>query len=281
MNRKSVVVYIVVFAIAGTVGSASAQTEDAIQDVRYLGDRWSVRLFGSLSTMNSDVAAGRTLGALINLEELLGFDDQIGTWGFDGFYRITANRKHTIRVSYNDFTRDAYAAVSGTIPIFDVDFIGDLNSHFENVVGTVSYQYSFTNSHRTEAGVTAGLAFYKYGLAIAGRYIVDDDPDLSEFGSRSENVLAPVPSVGFFVNFAIRPNLIVDLRTSFIDLNIGVHEGRVFNNTANLTWYFTRHFGLGLGLAGSDVVYENTGGDRRIKVDLRQTSLTVNGSLVF
>ena len=149
------------------------------------------------------------------------------------------------------------------------------------MVGTIAYQYSFTNSHRTEAGITAGLGFYKYGLAIAGRYIIDDDPELSEFGSRSENILAPVPTVGFFINFAIRRNLILDMRTSFMDLSIGEHEGRIFNNSANLTWYFTRHFGMGLGLAGSDVLYENTGGDSRIKVDLRQASLTLNAALVF
>ena len=49
----------------------------------------------------------------------------------------------------------------------------------------------------------------------------------------------------------------------------------------NVTWYFLRNFGVGLGLSGSDVVYENTGGSNRIKVDLRQTSFTLNASLIF
>jgi hypothetical protein len=77
------------------------------------------------------------------------------------------------------------------------------------------------------------------------------------------------------------PNLILDLRTSFINLSIGDHQGRVFNTFGNITWYFLRNFGIGLGLSSSDVVYENTGGKNRIKVDLRQTSLTLNASLVF
>ena len=42
-----------------------------------------------------------------------------------------------------------------------------------------------------------------------------------------------------------------------------------------------RLFGLGLGLTGSDVVYENTGSGTRIKVELRQTAFTINASLIF
>ncbi len=275
----------VVFLIgAGILLPSSVVTAgdtETTQDNRYLGDRWNVRLFGNLSELSSDVSAGQELGAIINLEELLGFEENNATWSFDAFYRFNKNRRHTIRFGYIDFTRDAYAAISGTVPIFDVEFIGEVDSRFENKVGTFTYQYSFTNTGKTEAGISAGLGFYKYGLKLEGQYLINGDPDLGEFGSRSENVLAPVPTVGFFINYAFRHNLILDLRTSFISLAIGAHEGRIINTAANLTWFFTRHFGLGLGLSGSDVVYENTGGDNRIKVDLRQTSLTLNASLVF
>ncbi len=269
---------------AGGLFSPSAVTAgepDAPQTNRYLGDHWNVRLFGNIRELTSDVSAGRDLGALINLEDLLGFDDQVTTWSLDAFFRVTKNQKHTIRFSYADFSRDAYALVQGTVPIFDVEFLGELNSSFGNQVGNITYQYSFTNTNKTEAGISAGLGFYKYSLELSGRYIINNDPSLENFGRKSEQVLAPVPTIGFFINYAIRHNLILDLRTSFISLSIGAHEGRIFNNSGNLTWYFTRHFGLGLGLAGSDVVYENTGGENRVKVDLRQTSLTLNASLLF
>ncbi len=281
MNKRLSVILIIAMAVFGLAADAAAQDAQETQANRYLGDRWNVRFFGNLSELNSDISAGRRLGALINLERLLGFEDQMTTWSLDAFYRPGKNKRHTIRLSYGDYSRNAQVTAVGTIPIFDVEFLGELNSSFGNQVGTVSYQYSFTNSNKTEAGISAGLGFYKYSLAISGRYILDGDPSLSEFGSRAESVLAPVPTVGFFVNYAILPNLILDFRTSFVDLTIGVHEGRIFNNSANLTWYPSRHFGLGFGLAGSDVVYENTGSDSRIKVELRQTSLTLNASLVF
>ena len=281
MRHLAGLVMLAFVIVAGSASSGSAADAQETQTNRYLGDRWHVRVSGVVGELSSDVAAGRQLGALIDLEELLGFDEQKVTWGLDAFYRLTKNRRHTIRLSYVDYTRDAYTAISGTVPIFDVDFIGEVGSTFENRVGTLTYQYSFTNAGKTDAGISAGLGFYKYGLELEGRYLIDNNPDLGEFGSRSENVLAPVPTVGFFINQAFRPNLILDLRTSFISLAIGPHEGRIFNTVGNITWYFTRHFGLGLGLSGSDVVYENTGSGTRIKVELRQTAYTINASLVF
>ena len=280
-TSKIGLVFLIAAGILIPAPTVSASEPEDTQPNRYLGDRWSVRLFGNLSELKSDVSVGRELGALINLEKLLDFDDQKTTFGLDAFFRFTKNRRHMIRIGYNDYSRDAYAAVSGTIPIFDVEFIGEIDSSFGNQIGTVTYQYSFTNTNKTEAGISAGVGFYKYSLSLEGQYIIDGNPDLGEFGSRSEQVLAPVPTVGFFVNYAFLPNLILDLRTSFINLSIGPHEGRVFNTFGNVTWYFIRHFGLGLGVSSSDVVYENTGGDNRVKVDLRQWSLTLNASLVF
>ena len=274
-------ILVLAMTILYSTPAVSAGEPETPQQNRYLGDRWSVRLFGNLSELKSDVSVGREFGALINLEELLGFDDQMTTFGLDAFYRFTKNRKHMIRIGYNDYSRDAYVAVSGTIPIFDVEFIGEVDSSFGNQIGTLTYQYSFTNTNKTEAGISAGVGFYKYSLSLEGQYMIDGNPDLGEFGSRSENVLAPVPTVGFFVNYAIRHNLILDLRTSFINLSIDAHQGRIFNTFGNVTWYFIRHFGLGLGVSSSDVVYENTGGDNRIEVDLRQWSLTLNASIVF
>jgi len=274
-------IFVLAVTILCSTPAVSAGESEKLQQNRFLGDRWSVRLFGAISELTSDVSVGRELGAFINLEELLGFDDQIATGGLDAFYRLSKNRKHMIRISYVDFSRDAYTAIAGTIPIFDVEFIGEVDSSFGNQIGTVSYQYSFTNSGKTEAGIAAGVGFYKYSLTLEGQYIIDGDPEQGEFGSRSEAVLAPVPTIGFFVNYAFLPNLILDLRTSFINLSIDVHQGRIFNTFGNVTWYFTRHFGLGLGVSSSDVVYENTGGHNRIKVDLRQWSLILNASLVF
>ncbi len=271
----------VVFILIGMAPMVGAQDAEDTQQNRLLGDRFAIRLIGGLVDLNTDVAAGRGLGALINLEDILGFDETISSFGIDGFWRFSKNRKHALRLRYGNFDRSASTAVSGTVPIFDVEFAGEIASEFVNQVGTLEYQYSFTNSDKTEAGITAGLAFFKYELGLTGSVILDNDPDRTDFRSERVGVVAPVPAVGFFINQALRPNLILEIRTSAIDLELGEHSGRIFNTWGAVTWFFTRHVGIGLGLSGSDVAYEQTSAGERIKVDLRQSSVNANLSLVF
>ena len=281
MARSTVVTGLAVFLLLATLTPvATAQESEEIQETRYLGDRFSIRIIGGLVNMNTDIAAGRGLGALIDLEDVLGFDEQISTFGLEGFYRFTKNRKHAIRIKYGNFDREAHAVVEGSVPILDLDFVGEVASEFVNQVATLEYQYSFINNGKTEVGISAGLGFYKYELALAGQVVINDDPDQAEFRGESVNVIAPVPAVGFFINQALTKELILELRTSFIDLEIGEHNGRIFSSWVSLTWFFSRHVGLGVGLSGSDVSYEKSG-ETKIKVDIRQSTINANLTFVF
>jgi hypothetical protein len=106
--------------------------------------------------------------------------------------------------------------------------------------------------------------------------ITDPSDERAEFRSESVGVVAPIPAFGFYINHALRRDLILEIRTSFIDLEIGEHSGRIFTTWGSLTWYFARHWGVGVGLTGSDVVYDKDSAKDRLKVELRQSSLTVN-----
>jgi len=280
-DRKQLTILIVLVVLVATTVPVMAEEIEETQVNRVLGDKFSIRLIGGLVDLNSDVAAGSSLGALIDLEDILGFDEQIATFGLEGLWRFSKNRKHSLRLRYGNFDRDAYAAVEATVPILDVKFFGEISSSFVNQVTVVEYQYSFINHHKTEAGVTAGFAIYNYELALAGRIVVEDDPELAEFRSEKVGVIAPVPAVGFFINQALLQNLILEIRTSFIDLEIGEHNGRIFTTWGSVTWYFASHWGIGIGLSGSDVVYEKNSGRERIRVDLRQSAMTLNVTAVF
>jgi len=280
-DRKSLTLLIALFVLLSATPTVMADDEEGKQVNRLLGDKFSIRLIGGLVNLNTDVAAGSSLGALIDLEDILGFDEQIATFGLEGLWRFSKNGKHALRLRYGNFDRDAYAVVEGTIPILDVDFFGEVASNFVNQVATLEYQYSFINHHKTEAGITAGLAFYKYELALAGNIMIDNDPDQVEFRSESVAVVAPVPSFGFYINQALRQNLILEIRTSFIDLEVGEHNGRIFTTWGSVTWYFARHWGVGVGLTGSDVFYEKKTSKERLKVELRQSAFTLNVTAVF
>lgn len=278
-NRRILALLTVPIVLIGS--TAGAHEEEETRDTRVLDDRFSIRLIGGLVDLNTDVAAGSSLGALIDLEDVLGFDESIATFGLEGMWRFSKNRRHSLRLKFGNFNRDAYKAVEGTVPILDVEFLGEIASEFVNQVGTLEYQYSLVNHDKTEAGISAGLAFYRYELTLAGSIMIDNDPDQSEFRKESVGVIAPVPAVGFYINQALRPDLILEIRTSFIDLELGEHNGRVFSTWGILTCYFSRHFGVGVGLSGSDVLYDKNTGDERIKVELRQSSINLSLSAVF
>jgi len=281
MARSTVVSVLAVFLLlAFLTPVATAQDNAESGETHYLGDRFSIRFIGGLVDLNTDAAAGRGLGALIDLEDVLGFDERISTFGLEGFYRFTKNRKHMIRFGYGNFDRDAHAVIEGSVPILDLEFFGEVASQFVNQVAQFEYQYSFINNGKTEAGITAGLAVFKYELALAGEVVINGDPDGSTLRSESVGVIAPVPSLGFFINQAFRKDLILEIRTSAIDLSFGEHSGRVFSTWANLTWFFSRHVGVGLGLFGSDVAYEKAG-DTKIKVEIRQSAINANLTFVF
>jgi hypothetical protein len=281
MTRPAVVSVLAVFLLLATLTPvATAQENTETEETRYLGDRFSIRIIGGLVNMNTDIAAGRGLGALIDLEDVLGFDEQISSFGLEGFYRFTKNRKHAIRLRYANFDRDAHAVVEGSVPILDLEFVGEVASEFVNQVAILEYQYSFINNGKTEAGILAGLAVYKYELALAGQVVINDDPDQTEFRGESVDVIAPVPGFGFFINQALTKELILELKTSFIDLDIGEHNGRIFSTWVSLTWFFSRHVGVGVGLSGSDVSYQKSG-ETKIKVDIRQSTINANLTFVF
>ena len=281
MARSSVVrVLGILLLLAALTPVATAQEHNESEETRHLGDRFSIRIVGGLVDLNTDAAAGRGLGALIDLEDVLGFDEQISTFGLEGFYRFTKNRKHAIRFRYGNFDRDAHTVLDGTVPILDLEFTGELASKFVDQVATVEYQYSFINNGKTEAGILAGLAVYKYDLAVEGEVVIDNNPEQTEFRSRRVDVIAPVPGFGFFINHALRKDLIFEIKTSAIDLEIGEHNGRIFSTWVSLTWFFSRHVGVGLGLSGSDVAYEKEGREK-IKVNIRQSSINANVTFVF
>jgi len=263
-NRKLLTLLIALFVLLSATSPVMAGEDEDAQVNRVLGDKFSIRLIGGLVDLNTDVAAGSSLGALIDLEDILGFDEQIATFGLEGFWRFSKNGKHALRLRYGNFDRDAYAVIEGTVPILDVEFFGEVASNFVNQVAVVEYQYSFINHHKTEAGITAGFAFYKYDLTLEGQIMIDNDPDQVQFRKENVGVVAPVP-----------------LRTSFIDLEVGEHNGRIFTTWGSVTWYFARHWGVGVGLTGSDVVYEKKTSKERLKVELRQSAFTLNMTLVF
>lgn len=262
------------------VSSAAAEENGLPRDTRVLGDRFMFSVSASLVDLDSNVAAGRTLGAIIDIEDSLGFDPEITSLGLSGFWRFTKSGRQRFSFTIADYDRNASTVVRGTVPIFDIEFFGTLKSKFVNRYASLMYQYSLINNGKTEAGLAAGLGTYQYDLSIAGEAVIVDEPDKAEFRSESVGIVAPVPVVGVYINQALRKNLVLEIATSTMDLKLGEHDGRILNTSVSLNWFFSRHVGAGIGISASDVEYRNDS-DVKFGVSLRQNSLSAKLSAVF
>jgi hypothetical protein len=272
----------VLFVGLGDASAADTAESDADEgfEGRLLSDRFQLRTSLEATAFQTDVAAGRGLGALIRLENLLGFEEEINSWSLRALYRLGGTRQHALRLGYVDHGRTSRASIEGTIPIFDVEFVGVVASEFENQLLALSYQYSFINNGRVETGITAGFATYSFRFSIEGAAEVDGEPVMGGL-DRNSGVIAPVPVIGFYTRYAFHRKLILELELMGINLNIGEHSGRILSTEAGLAWFFARHFGVGLAIGATDISYEKQSDDDRLRVDYRQSTVSLNLNLVF
>ena len=121
----------------------------------------------------------------------------------------------------------------------------------------LTYRYSFVNTGKTEAGFQAGLSTYQFDFTFEGQFQVGGDPNNLQAAAESADFLAPLPTFGFFINYAIKPKLIIGMSTDALDLDIGDISGRLLNSDVRFSWYITKHFGLGIAFLSTDINYSN------------------------
>jgi len=255
----------------------------AAQESREISDRWGLSLGYTTTDTKTDLFAGSVIGAVIRVEDVLDFDENDDSIHLGGFYRFGANKKgkHSIVAQYVDSQRDSSGVISAVIPILDEEFVGAFESKYDTKALSAAYRLSLVRTDRAEAGIVAGLSIIDYSFELSGEIDSDGDQLPDDFASESADFLAPLPTFGFFLKYAVTPNLIFDIGAASLDLEIGDIDGRVLDSTARLTWYFSKHFGVGLGIGGTDVNVTNNKDGDIFKVDYRQTTGTIAVSAVF
>ena len=272
-------VVLAVALVVAFLGSGVATAQN--KEFREVQDRWSVRVGFTSTDTTTDLAAGQVLGAVVRIEEVLDFDENDSTANIGGWYRFRAKKKgkHSIVFNLVDSQRDSSGTISGTVPILDQDFIGDFESSYDTQSLVVAYRYSLIRTPRAEAGIAAGLSVIKYDFAISGE--IDDGMGGVTGASEGGDLTAPLPTWGFFIKYGIKPKLVFDVAFDSLDLKIGSIDGRVLNTSARLTWYFTRHFGMGVSVGTQDITVSDSSEGSLFLVDYKQNIGTISFSTVF
>lgn len=279
--ERAVITKWAVMALLGVVLMAAGPHSDLIaaespDDYRVISDKFTVSLGSYITDFTTDVAigSGNVIGTFIRVEDDLGIDEDDTLFRVEGLYRF--NRRHAISFAVWKADREG-GAVLGE----DIDFDGsifDVGVAVESKLDTtwlrIDWRYSFLRTDRGEAGVSAGLTFYQFDIAVAGLATVDDGMGSTILvQTRSgDDLVAPIPTMGFFINHGITPNLVFRFAADFFDLDIDDYEGSLVTTSLMFEWYFSRHVGIGGGVTGSDLDFKFVGDDPFL-VDYRQTGL--------
>jgi hypothetical protein len=261
---------LVLAALPGTLLAADAEQHEA----RILNDKFGIGLGGYLVDFRTDASAGfgAALGTVIRLEDDLAMDDSKSTFRLGGFYRFRP--RHALSFGYFALDRPGTTVIEEQIEFNGVvyDVGAQVDSQFDVALFQVDYRYSFVNTGKTEAGFAAGLSAYSFDMLLDGEATIVEGRQVTERVREEESFLAPVPTVGMFINHAITPNWILRMRAQFLDLDVGDFTGRLVDTSVTFDYYFTRNFGIGFGGNTTDIRYEDTSDDP-FTVDYRQSGL--------
>ena len=282
--RRTARIAVLLGTIVVASASGAAAAADGDQETRFLDDRWSILVGGYLTDFATDAAvgSGAALGTVVRAEDELGIDRGPDTFRLDGLFRI--NKKQSIGFGYWGVNRKGAAAIDKQIEwdgrVFDIG--ARLESTFNVSWYRFDWRYSLLRTERGEAGIALGISAYDFTLGIDGEATIDDGEGgtIGEQVSAGTSVLAPVPTVGMYITYAIRPALLLRLEANFLRLAVGDIEGRLVDTSARLDWYFTRHVGIGGGVNTTNIEYKERG-DNPVSVDYRQAGFLAYATLVF
>ena len=278
---------VVAIVLVGPVDPLMAEKQF---DGRLITDKWYVSLGTSSSSFNTEgqIGLGSVLGTFIRLEDDLELDDNQSVFRINGFYAF--NRKHVIDFTFGSVSRQETSTIDKQFTIANPDdgelvtfLIGaQIQTAFQSDSAKIFYKYAFQNTGRLRAGIGAGLSVFDYKLEFTGDGEVDDGSGSIVFKSTavSEHLLAPIPSMMLFVDYALTQRLILRTHAGFFRLDLDDIEGRLIETRLTLDYFFAKHFGVGLGLEGSDISYRERD-DKPIFVDVSQSSIVLYVGVAF
>jgi hypothetical protein len=249
---------------------------------RFLTSRWGFNVGGFAADLRTDaqLSFGSGLGTLFRLEDATDYTANESVLRADGFVRF--GKRHAFEIEILQINREAMGTLDEDLEILDRVFTASFESAFDMTLTKGAYKFSFQNNGTLDAGLIFGLSVFDFGFEMAGDVAITDPNGMTTTsGAREEtNVLAPIPSAGMFVDYAITPRFATRARAEFFSLSAGELEGRFIEVRWTFDYLFTDVFGVGGGYSSTDLSYSDLDSDP-LKIDYRYSGLIFYLSFVF
>lgn len=277
-------IVVVLIPAEGRAGDPPRQTRPDFA-TRTLTSDWQITVGGNLTTFDTAAAwAPKGLaGAAIDAEDTLGLDEQVGTFVLAVQYRF--NRRHSLGLSVAELDRNASRVIDEELEWGDYVFRaeGEVDTAFDTRVFKLSYRYDFSDLDRLNAGFLAGLSTFDLGASLSGEARLEnaDGDDWVEGVVEGASFVAPVPVVGFFLDYAVSPRWVIRFNADAVDLSISTHSGRVLAADFSVEYAVCDLFGIGAGLGGTDIDYRSEKKDETFAIRYRFSYLGAYASFSF
>jgi hypothetical protein len=250
------------------VAAAGAQAQEmpnhpALKDRFYFG---AGAFFPSTSTQAQLQSKSTGVGATVDFEQSLDLERSKTVPTFFGRWRI--GERWRIDAEFFQLNRTGERSLDREITWGDQSF--PVNARVETVFNfydlRVSGGYSFFRTTDKELGVGLGLHMASYDVSLTS----------NSTGTDGEDVLAPLPVISLYGQFALTDRWAVGARVDRFSLSYDKYDGSLTSLAFDLTYQPFRHFGIGVGYRGLFIKMAVDG--ERATLRMRQT---FEGPLVY
>jgi hypothetical protein len=235
MRHALVGLLLAAFAAPAVALTGDIPTHPALNDRFYFG---AGAFFPRTNTQASLTSKTTGLGTTIEFEESLDMPRQktvpnlIGRWRFGG-------QRWRVDAEYFELNRSGERAIDRDITWGDQTFPVNsrVTSNFDFSDLRVSLGYSFFQRPDKELGVALGLHVATYDVSLS----------TANFGGQQEDVLAPLPVLSLYGQFALTNRWAVGARLDRFTLSYDKFEGSLTSLGLDLLYQPFRHVGFGAG----------------------------------
>lgn len=260
---KNNLVLVLLASLAAPVLAQDIPGHPALQDRFWLG---AGAFFPQTNTQASLTSNRTGVGTTIDLEQTMDLERSKTVPTFVGRWRI--GERWRIDAEYFQLNRSSERVVDRDITWGDQTFPlnASVATKFDFSDLRVSAGYSFFRRQDKELGVGLGLHMAAYDISLSG----------ANGGTQGEDVLAPLPVLSIYGQFALTETWAVGARLDRFSLSYDKFEGSLTSLALDLLYQPFRHVGFGAGYRALAIRAEVEGDNATLR--LRQT---FQGPLLF
>ncbi len=247
--------------------------------------RYAVQAGYFMTDLDTTLRIGAGVGLDVDVEKALDLEASLSVFRLDGHWRFSDNRKHRLDLSWYSLRRDAVRTLGEDVVIEDddgeeivIEAGTDIKSRFDIDFYRLSYSYSFLQDERIDIALGAGIYVAPISAGIEASGLVE--------GAGKESFTAPLPTIAFRLDIALKPEWFLRYQTNWLYLKIDSYKGSLLQSIAALEYQPWQHAGLGLAVDTMRIKVEADGNDDIYKdfsgvIEFGYTGITLYAKLFF